>query len=199
MPLWGLELVKLVRGQVRWQLGLCLRWGVQGRGTFAVFIICLGPVPTAHQGSNSKSPRHMAQETRVRWPLSITGCCLSLQWKYSSCFKPPKRPCELGTPCLCGNRFSQLGGVKKVGRSKKRKSREVARDRCLGWRLPSQVDFGWPALGCRKGRAPKSPERASGMTLAVQVAGHWGSAASGPVSRRVRRDSLVLNWLCVEQ
>lgn len=48
------------------------------------------------------------------------------------------------------------------------------------------MDFGWPALGGRKGRAPKSPERASGMTLAVQVAGHWGSPASGSVSRRVK-------------
>lgn len=58
--------------------------------------------------------------------------------------------------------------------------------RYLGWRLSSQMDFGWPALGGRKGRAPKSPERASGMTLAVQVAGQWGSPASGSVSRRAK-------------
>lgn len=56
-----------------------------------------------------------------------------------------------------------------MGRRKKRKRREVARDRSLGWRLSSQMGFGWPALGCRKGRAPKSPEKASGMTFAVQV------------------------------
>lgn len=51
----------------------------------------------------------------------------------------------------------------------------------------------WVALEVEEGRAPKSPERASGMNLTVQVLGHWRLFRLS-VSRRVRRDSLVLSW-----
>lgn len=53
--------------------------------------------------------------------------------------------------------------------------------------------WGW------RGEGTKSPERASGMDpWATMWLATGGSPAHESVSRRVRRDSLVLSWLCVE-
>lgn len=82
-----------------------------------------------------------------------------------------------------------------MGKRKKKNRREVGRDRYLGWKLSSQMDFGWP-LGMGRGRYQVTRESMRDEPLGYHVAGHWGLSsfpASESVSRRVRRDSLVLS------
>lgn len=78
----------------------------------------------------------------------------------------------------------------------KRKQERTGKWRHLGGKLSYQMQSGWhvgwreegPKVTREKGR-----HELQGY-LAVQ-AGHWGSPANEPVSRRVKRDSLVLSWL----